>query len=66
MTSAVRALYAMYLMICWWMMYDFYMNLLRKATLLHEKPFPQFDNLCKIFSKDRAIGHEAIDLEKKM
>ncbi|KAL7614652.1 hypothetical protein Lser_V15G05669 [Lactuca serriola] len=27
-----------------------------------DKPFPQFDNLCKIFGNDRATGHGATDL----
>nr|KAJ0227589.1 hypothetical protein LSAT_V11C100036250 [Lactuca sativa] len=28
----------------------------------HDKPFPKFDNLCKIFGKDRATDHGATDL----
>ncbi|CAI9260758.1 unnamed protein product [Lactuca saligna] len=28
------------------------------------KPFPEFDNLCKIFGKDKATGHGATDLEE--
>nr|KAJ0191564.1 hypothetical protein LSAT_V11C800427090 [Lactuca sativa] len=35
-TSAVRAFYAMYVMIRWWMLYDFTMNRLEKATILRE------------------------------
>ncbi|CAH1430837.1 unnamed protein product [Lactuca virosa] len=32
------------------------------AACFRDKPFPQFDNLCKIFGKDRATGHGATDL----
>ncbi|CAH1454482.1 unnamed protein product [Lactuca virosa] len=32
------------------------------AVCFCDKPFLQFDNLCKIFSKDRATGHGATDL----
>ncbi|CAH1452895.1 unnamed protein product [Lactuca virosa] len=32
------------------------------VACFHDKPFPQFDNLCKIFGKDRATGHGATDL----
>ena len=35
-TSAVSAFYAMYVMIRWWMLYDFTMNRLEKATILRE------------------------------
>ncbi|CAH1434534.1 unnamed protein product [Lactuca virosa] len=34
----------------------------KDALGFHDKPFPQFDNLCKIFGKDRATGHGATDL----
>ena len=37
-----------------------------KVLRFCDKPFPQFDNLCKIFGKDRATGHEAIDLGEDM
>nr|KAJ0200625.1 hypothetical protein LSAT_V11C600332590 [Lactuca sativa] len=42
-TSAVRAFYAMYVMIRWWM-YDFTMNRLEKATILREKYLMSYHN----------------------
>ncbi|CAH1418299.1 unnamed protein product [Lactuca virosa] len=36
------------------------------AACFQDKPFPQFDNLCKIFGKDRATGHGATDLGEDM
>ncbi|CAH1412252.1 unnamed protein product [Lactuca virosa] len=32
------------------------------AACFRDKPFPQFDNLCQIFGKDRATGNGATDL----
>ncbi|CAI9296875.1 unnamed protein product [Lactuca saligna] len=32
------------------------------AACFRDKPFPQFDNLCKIFGNDRATCHGATDL----
>nr|KAJ0202150.1 hypothetical protein LSAT_V11C600330720 [Lactuca sativa] len=45
-TSAVRAFYAMYVMIRWWMLYDFTMNRLEKATILREKYLMSYHNGC--------------------
>ncbi|XP_023752843.2 protein ALP1-like isoform X2 [Lactuca sativa] len=44
MTSAVKAFYAIYVMIRWWMMYDFAMNRLEKATILREKYLMSYHN----------------------
>nr|KAJ0217833.1 hypothetical protein LSAT_V11C300125600 [Lactuca sativa] len=43
-TSAVSAFYAMYVMIRWWMLYDFTMNRLEKATILREKYLMSYHN----------------------
>ncbi|KAL7618554.1 hypothetical protein Lser_V15G03734 [Lactuca serriola] len=42
--------------------WDEYIKSHKGAACFRDKPFPQFDNLCKIFGKDRAIGHGATDL----
>ncbi|CAH1432542.1 unnamed protein product [Lactuca virosa] len=34
------------------------------VVCFRDKPFPQFDNLCKIFGNDRATGHGATDLRE--
>nr|KAJ0188763.1 hypothetical protein LSAT_V11C900470200 [Lactuca sativa] len=42
--------------------WDEYIKSHKGAACLCNKPFPQFDNLCKIFGNDRATGHGATDL----
>nr|KAJ0200522.1 hypothetical protein LSAT_V11C600336180 [Lactuca sativa] len=42
--------------------WDEYIKSHKDAACFRDKPFPQFDNLCKIFGKDRATGHGATDL----
>ncbi|CAH1413489.1 unnamed protein product [Lactuca virosa] len=42
--------------------WDEYIKSHKGAACFRDKPFPQFDNLCRIFGKDRATGHGATDL----
>nr|KAJ0224463.1 hypothetical protein LSAT_V11C100049910 [Lactuca sativa] len=42
--------------------WDEYIKSHKGAACFRDKPFPQFDNLCKIFGKDRATGHGATNL----
>nr|KAJ0193343.1 hypothetical protein LSAT_V11C800414500 [Lactuca sativa] len=42
--------------------WDEYIKSHKGAACFRDKPFPQFDNLCKIFGKDRATGLGATDL----
>ncbi|XP_023749060.1 uncharacterized protein LOC111897336 [Lactuca sativa] len=46
--------------------WDEYIKSHKGAACFRDKPFPQFDNLCKIFGKDRATGHGATDLGEDM
>ncbi|KAL4574730.1 hypothetical protein LXL04_021566 [Taraxacum kok-saghyz] len=42
--------------------WDEYLKSHKSAACFRDKPFPQYDNLCKIFGKDRATGNGATDL----
>nr|KAJ0207690.1 hypothetical protein LSAT_V11C500291910 [Lactuca sativa] len=42
--------------------WDEYIKIHRGAACFCDKQFPQFDNLCKIFERDKATGHGATDL----
>nr|KAJ0215575.1 hypothetical protein LSAT_V11C300132520 [Lactuca sativa] len=42
--------------------WDEYIKSHKRAACFRDKPLPQFDNLCRIFGKDRATGYEATDL----
>ncbi|KAL7602183.1 hypothetical protein Lser_V15G26692 [Lactuca serriola] len=42
--------------------WDEYIKIHRGAACFRDKQFPQFDNLCKIFERDKATGHGATDL----
>ncbi|CAI9293430.1 unnamed protein product [Lactuca saligna] len=42
--------------------WDEYIKSHKGAVCFRDKPFPQFDNLCKIFGKDRATGDGATNL----
>ncbi|KAI3503560.1 hypothetical protein L1887_32006 [Cichorium endivia] len=42
--------------------WDEYIKSHKGAACFRDKPFPQYDDLCKVFGKDRATGSGAIDL----
>ncbi|CAH1453451.1 unnamed protein product [Lactuca virosa] len=42
--------------------WDEYKKIHNGAACFRDKPFPQFDNLCKIFDEDRVTGSGASDL----
>ncbi|KAL7600923.1 hypothetical protein Lser_V15G23014 [Lactuca serriola] len=46
--------------------WDEYIKSHKGVACFRDKRFPQFDNLCKIFGKDRATGHGATDLGEDM
>ncbi|KAI3792179.1 hypothetical protein L2E82_06050 [Cichorium intybus] len=42
--------------------WDEYIKSHKGAACFRDKPFPQYDDLCKVFGKDRATGSRATDL----